>query len=82
MDERDADRLGEQRETGGLGGDREERRHDDRAALVDVRRPEVEGDGGDLEADPDHDHDQRRQRQRARGEPLGDRHEVGRAGEP
>ena len=48
----------EGRETGGLDAHGHERRHDRRRALVDVRRPDVEGHQRDLEAEA---HQQERQ---------------------
>jgi hypothetical protein len=52
------DALGEDeehRETGGLGGDGEERGDRGRRALVNVGNPDLEGDGADLEGDTGED---------------------------
>ena len=42
--------------TGGFGSHGKECRNGRRRALVDIRNPELEGRGGDLEADSDQDH--------------------------
>ena len=74
--------------TGRLGADRHEAGHRSGCALVDIRRPHVEGDGRDLE--PETDQDQRRadaqQRQADRrpgartGHGRNDLRQLGRAG--
>ena len=76
--------AGEQRHGGDLGGRCEEGRHRRGRTLIDVRRPHVEGHGGDLEGEAGDHEDEAEdctQRRTAAGEIGGDAGELGGAGE-